>query len=213
MKFLITAGPTREPIDPVRFISNRSSGKMGYAIAQAALEAGHEAVLVSGPVAIAAPRGAQLVRVTTADEMYDAVHSHLAGIDIAVLCAAVADFKPARYTDHKIKKRDGVPVIELVPTRDILASLGALSEKKFLLAGFAAETDDLEKNARIKLSKKQCDAIIGNNVSAPGLGFESDENEITIFLPDQTSRVLSRAPKAELAKSLVKILCALQQKS
>lgn len=213
MKFLITAGPTREPIDPVRYISNRSSGKMGYAIAQAAVEAGHEVVLVSGPVALTPPSRAQLVRVTTADEMYDAVHAHLAGIDIAVLCAAVADFKPAHYTARKIKKTEGVPVIELLPTRDILASLGDIREKKFLLAGFAAETNDLEKNARKKLEKKHCDAVIGNNVSAPGLGFESDENELTIFLPDQCSRVLPRASKIELAKSLIKILCELKQNS
>jgi phosphopantothenoylcysteine synthetase/decarboxylase len=105
VKFLITAGPTREPIDPVRFISNRSSGKMGYAIAEAALDAGHEVVLISGPVALTTPPRAKLVSVTTADEMYDAVHAHLAGIDIAVLCAAVADFKPARYVPRKIKKR------------------------------------------------------------------------------------------------------------
>ncbi|MDD5350922.1 MAG: phosphopantothenoylcysteine decarboxylase [Chthoniobacteraceae bacterium] len=213
MKFLITAGPTREPIDPVRYISNRSSGKMGYAIAQAALEAGHEVVLVSGPVALNAPAGAQLVRVTTADEMYDAVHAHLAGVDIAVLCAAVADFKPASCAPRKIKKRDGVPTIKLVPTRDILASLGALRPKKFLLAGFAAETGDLEKNAREKLEKKQCDAVIANDVLAPGLGFESDENALTIFLPDQSSRVLPRASKHDLANALVKILCGMQQKS
>lgn len=213
MKFLITAGPTREPIDPVRYISNRSSGKMGYAIAQAAMEEGHEVVLVSGPVALEAPAGARLVRVTTADEMYDAVHANLGGVNVAVLCAAVADFKPASCAPRKIKKRDGAPVIELVPTRDILASLGALREKKFLLAGFAAETDNIEKNAREKLEKKRCDAVIANDVLAPGLGFESDENALTIFLPDQTSRVLPRASKRSLAKALVKILCALQQKS
>lgn len=213
MKFLITAGPTREPIDPVRYISNRSSGKMGYAIAQAALDAGHEVILVSGPVALAAPPRAQIIRVTTADEMYDAVHAHLAGVDIAVLCAAVADFKPARYAERKIKKNEGVPAIELVPTRDILASLGAMRPKKFLLAGFAAETNDLEKNARKKLEKKQCDVVIGNNVSAPGLGFESDENELTLFLPDQSSRVLPRASKISLAQTLIKILCAMQQNS
>ena len=210
MKFLVTAGPTREPIDPVRFLSNRSSGKMGYAIAQAALDAGHEVALISGPVALAAPHDAQLVRVTTADEMYDAVHAHIAGIDIAVLCAAVADFKPAQYCARKIKKRDGSPAIALVPTRDILASLGALRPKNFLLAGFAAETDDLEKNAREKLEKKQCDAIIGNDVSAPGLGFESEENALTVFLPDQKSRVLPRATKRDLANALIKILCALK---
>lgn len=213
MKFLITAGPTREPIDPVRYISNRSSGKMGYAIAEAALEAGHEVVLVSGPVALTAPMRAQMVRVTTADEMYDAVHAHLAGIDIAVLCAAVADFKPAEYIPRKIKKREGVPMIQLVPTRDILASLGALNKKYFLLAGFAAETEELEKNAREKLTKKHCDVVIGNDVSVPGLGFESNENELMILLPDQTSRVLPRGTKRELANALVKILCEAQQKS
>jgi len=213
MKFLITAGPTREPIDPVRYISNRSSGKMGYAIAEAALDAGHEVILISGPVALSAPPRAQMVRVTTADEMFDAVHAHLADIDVAVLCAAVADFKPAEYVPHKIKKNEGIPMINLVPTRDILASLGALREKKFLLAGFAAETDDLAKNALIKLEKKHCDVVIGNDVGAPGLGFESDENELTVFLPDHSSRVLPRASKHDLAKALVKILCALQQNS
>lgn len=213
MKFLITAGPTREPIDPVRYISNRSSGKMGYAIAEAALEAGHDVVLISGPVALSAPSRAQLVRVTTADEMFDAVHAHIANIDIAVLCAAVADFKPAEYVAHKIKKREGIPTIKLVPTRDILASLGALNEKKFLLAGFAAETDHLEKNAREKLVKKHCDVVIGNDVSVPELGFESDENELVIFLPDHSSRVFPRASKRHLANALVKILCEVQQKS
>ena len=210
MKFLITAGPTREPIDPVRYISNRSSGKMGYAIAQAALDAGHEVVLISGPVALPAPARAQMVRVTTADEMYDAVHANLGGIDIAVLCAAVADFKPAAFVSRKIKKSDGIPKIELVPTRDILASLGALAQKDFLIAGFAAETDELEKNAREKLKKKRCDVVIANDVSAPGLGFEGDENELTIFLPDQKSRVLPRGTKRDLAQALVKILCAMQ---
>ena len=211
MKFLITAGPTREPIDPVRYISNRSSGKMGYAIAEAALDAGHEVTLISGPVALPAPPRAQIVRVTTADEMYDAVHAHLTNIDIAVLCAAVADFKPAEFTPRKIKKNEGIPAIELVPTRDILASLGALREKKFLLAGFAAETENLAQNARTKLEKKRCDVVIGNDVSAPGLGFESDENALTIFLPDHSSRVLPRASKRNLAKALVKILCEMQQ--
>ena len=213
MKFLITAGPTREPSDPVRYLSNRSSGKMGYAIAEAALEARHEVVLISGPVALTAPPRAQIVRVTTADEMYDAVHAHLADIDIAVLCAAVADFKPAEFIPRKIKKSEGVPTIKLVPTRDILASLGALNEKYFLLAGFAAETEELGKNAREKLTKKHCDVVIGNDVSVPGLGFESDENELVIFLHDHSSRVLPRGSKRELANALVKILCEAQQKS
>ena len=212
MRFLITAGPTREPIDPVRFLSNRSSGKMGYAIAQAALDAGHEVTLISGPVALSAPPRAEIIRVTTADEMYDAVHAHLAGIDIAVLCAAVADFKPAQFTAHKIKKHEGIPRIDLVPTRDILASLGAMGARNFLLAGFAAETDDIVENSRKKLVKKQCDVVIANDVSAPGVGFESNENALTILYPDQSSRILPRATKQSLAKELVKILCEMKQK-
>lgn len=212
MKFLITAGPTREPIDPVRYISNRSSGKMGYAIAEAALDAGHEVILISGPVALPAPPLAEMVHVITADEMYDAVHAHLAGIDVAVLCAAVADFKPANFSSRKIKKHEGLPQLVLEPTRDILASLGALHPRNFLLAGFAAETNDVEENARKKLVKKGCDAVIANDVSAPGLGFESDENALTIFLPDQSSMVLPRDSKRNLATALVKILCAAQQK-
>jgi len=212
MRFLITAGPTREPIDPVRFLSNRSSGKMGYAIAQAALDAGHEVTLISGPVALATPEGAEVVHVNTADEMYDAVHAHLEGIDIAVLSAAVADFKPAQFIARKIKKREGVPQITLVPTRDILASLGAITARKFLLAGFAAETNDIVENSRKKLVKKQCDVVIANDVSAPGVGFESNENELTILYPDQSSRILPRASKQSLARELVKILCELKQK-
>ena len=124
MKILITAGPTREPLDPVRYLSNRSSGKMGYAIAQAALDAGHEVVLVSGPVALAAPDGARIVPVTTSDEMYEAVHAWVGWADVCVLCAAVADFRPARVEPHKIKKeRRASLTLELVPTRDILRSL------------------------------------------------------------------------------------------
>ena len=213
MKFLITAGPTREPIDPVRFLSNRSSGKMGYAIAEAAVEAGHEVVLISGPVCLVPPTNAEVVRVTTSDEMFDAVHAHLKGIEIAVLCAAVADFRPAQFVPRKIKKSEGLARIDLVPTRDILASLGAMPERNFLLAGFAAETDDVVENAQKKLQNKRCDVVIANDVSAPDLGFESDENQLTILLADLSSRVLPRAGKLELARALVTILKNLQEKS
>jgi len=212
MKFLITAGPTREPIDPVRYISNRSSGKMGYAIAEAARDAGHEVVLVSGPVCLAPLRGVHLVRVTTADEMYDAVHAHLEGVDIAVLAAAVADFKPEAPAPRKLKKHEGAPRIVLVPTRDILASLGAIVTRKFFLAGFAAETENLAAYAQKKLREKRCDAIIANDVSAPGLGFDSEENEAVIFYPDQTSRNFPRSPKRDLARELVNILCERREK-
>jgi len=213
VKFLITAGPTREPIDPVRFLSNRSSGKMGYAIAEAAVEAGHEVVLISGPVCLVPPTNAEVVRVTTSDEMFDAVHAHLKGIEIAVLCAAVADFRPAQFVPRKIKKSEGLARIDLVPTRDILASLGAMPERNFLLAGFAAETDDVVENAQKKLQNKRCDVVIANDVSAPDLGFESDENQLTILLADLSSRVLPRAGKLELARALVTILKNLQEKS
>ena len=213
MKYLITAGPTREPIDPVRFLSNRSSGKMGYAIAEAALAAGHEVVLVSGPVCLAPPPGAELVRVTTSDEMFDAVHARAAAADIAVLAAAVADFKPLRAAPLKIKKEAGPPSLALVPTRDILASLGAMRPRKFLLAGFAAETNDLAANALGKMRRKGCDVIVANDVSLPGSGFESDENEATVFYPDQTSRVFKRAAKRELARAFVTIFDELRKKS
>jgi phosphopantothenoylcysteine synthetase/decarboxylase len=207
MKFLITAGPTREPIDPVRFISNRSSGKMGYAIAEAAVKAGHEVVLVSGPVSISAPAGAMLVSVMTSDEMHDAVHANLPATDVAVLSAAVADFKPAEYFPRKIKKQDGgIAQITLVPTHDILASLGSIQPRTFLLAGFAAETHDMERNALRKLREKQCDVIIANDVSRADIGFEGDENEVTLFFADQSSRLIPKSSKRELAYELVQTL-------
>jgi phosphopantothenoylcysteine decarboxylase / phosphopantothenate---cysteine ligase len=212
VKFLITAGPTREPIDPVRYISNRSSGKMGYAIAQAALDAGHEVILVSGPVCLKPPSGARIVRVTTSDEMYDAVHARLDGIDIAVMCAAVADFKPANCAAQKIKKNHGLEKILLTPTRDILSSLGKL-QKKFLLVGFAAETNSPATNARKKLREKKCDIVIGNDVSRMDAGFESDDNELTLFYKSGEKFFLPREKKTRLAKKLVKIFKKLQEKS
>lgn len=211
MRLLITAGPTREPIDPVRFLSNRSSGKMGFAIAEAALEAGDEVILVSGPVSIGAPAGARLINVTTSDEMFEAVHANLEGVDLAVLCAAVADFKPARCEPRKIKKSAGSPRLELVPTRDILASLGAMRPRNFFLAGFAAETNDVAENARKKLLEKGCDAIVANDVSRADLGFESDENELTVFIPDRSSIVLPKAKKLDLARALLIALKKFQE--
>jgi phosphopantothenoylcysteine synthetase/decarboxylase len=209
---LITAGPTREPIDPVRYISNRSSGKMGYAIAQAALDAGHEVILVSGPVCIEAPRGAQLVAVTTSNEMFDAVHAHLGGINIAVMSAAVADFKPANYSAQKIKKNCALEKFLLTPTRDILSSLGKL-QKKFLLVGFAAETNSLAENARKKLREKNCDLIVGNDVSRMDTGFEGDDNELTLFYKCGETFFLPHEKKTLLAKKLVEIFEKLQEKS
>jgi phosphopantothenoylcysteine synthetase/decarboxylase len=202
VRFLVTAGPTREPIDPVRYISNRSSGKMGYAIAEAALQAGHEVILISGPVKLDPPRDAKVVLVSTSDEMFDAVHRAADSCDICVLCAAVADYKPSNVSPVKIKKRAGNFSLELVPTRDILDSLGRHQNRQFLLVGFAAETNDVEQNAVQKLRAKNCDIMVANDAH---LGMESDENELMILFRDGEMRKFLRAPKKILARELVKI--------
>jgi len=205
VRFIVTAGPTREPIDPVRYLSNRSSGKMGYAIAEAALAEGHSVILISGPVSLIPPSGANLVQVTTSDEMDDAVHAHLAACDVLVMCAAVADYKPATFSTRKIKKQKNALTLELIPTRDILASLTRPSPE-FLVVGFAAETDDLEANAQKKLRDKKCDIVVANDVSGNESGMESDENEVTIFFRNGEKEKISRAPKKIIARALVKIL-------
>jgi phosphopantothenoylcysteine decarboxylase/phosphopantothenate--cysteine ligase len=205
VKFLVTAGPTREPIDPVRYISNRSSGKMGYAIAEAALDARHDVILISGPVSLQSPRGARLVSVSTSDEMFDAVHRDASKCDICVLCAAVADYKPASVSPAKIKKRSENVSLELIPTRDILDSLGHWHDRRFLVVGFAAETNDVEKNAARKLRRKNCDIMIANAVSSAKSGMESDKNEVTILFQNGERQKISYAPKKIIARELVKI--------
>jgi phosphopantothenoylcysteine decarboxylase/phosphopantothenate--cysteine ligase len=207
--FLITAGPTRESIDPVRYISNRSSGKMGYAIAEAALDAGYDVILISGPVNLAPPRDAKFISVSTSDEMFDVVHQHADSSDICVLCAAVADYKPAEVSPVKIKKCAAQVSLELVPTRDILQSLGLQEDRKFLLVGFAAETDYLEANAAKKLREKNCDIIVANDAR---IGMETDENELLILFCDGETKRISRAPKTLLARELMKIFQNSQQK-
>jgi phosphopantothenoylcysteine decarboxylase/phosphopantothenate--cysteine ligase len=204
VRFLITAGPTREPIDPVRYVSNRSSGKMGYAIAEAALAAGHEVTLISGPVNLDPPGSTHFVSIFTSDEMYDAVHRHARECDVLVMCAAVADYKPANVSAHKIKKRNESLSLDLIPTRDILASFSK-QDRQFLVVGFAAETNDLDENARKKLREKNCDIIVANDVSGADSGMESDTNEVTIFFRNGEKEKLARAPKKNLARELVKI--------
>lgn len=211
MKLLITAGPTREPIDPVRYISNKSSGKMGYAIARAALRAGHQVILISGPVNLRPPAKARVIAVGTSDEMFDAVHQHVQGVDAVVMCAAVADFKPAVYTPRKIKKRDGLTQLRLKPARDILSSIAKL-QKKILIVGFAAETESLRANARKKLREKECDLVVGNDVSRMDTGLESDENELILFFKNGETRRLPRATKIHLARKLVEIFEELEEK-
>ena len=205
MRFLITAGPTREPIDPVRYISNRSSGKMGYAIAEAALTEAHDVTLISGPAIVKPPRNANLIPVSTSDEMFEAVHRYADKCDICVLCAAVADYKPANVSSTKIKKRGGKFSLELIPTRDILDSLGHKQDRRFVLVGFAAETDHLEENAAKKLRAKNCDIIVANDVSGADSGMESDVNEVIILFRNGEKTKISRAPKKIIARELVKI--------
>jgi len=206
VKFVVTAGPTREPIDPVRFLSNRSSGKMGYAIAEAALESDHDVVLISGPVNLAPPAGAKLVNVITSDDMHDAVHEEVPDCDVLVMCAAVSDYKPARVAKAKIKKRDDIFSLDLIPARDILKSLPRC--RNFFVVGFAAETNDVEEHARAKLAAKNCDMIVANDVSGPTIGMESDENAVTIFSRNREIEKISRASKKIIARALVKKICA-----
>ena len=199
---LITAGPTQEPIDPVRFISNRSSGKMGYALAQAALDRGARVILVSGPVSLEAPRGVELIRVQTAAEMRDAVFAHLEPATAIIKCAAVADFRPAAPATQKIKKK-GVPVkLELDPVGDILAELGGKRGDR-LLVGFAAETENVLEYARRKLEEKNCDMIVANRVGVAGSGFESDTNEVLLVLRGGEVVELPCAPKREIAEQIL----------
>ena len=212
MRFLVTAGPTREPIDPVRYISNRSSGKMGYAIAAAALSEGHDVTLISGPVTLEPPRNAKLIPVSSSDEMFEAVQRNVDECDVCVLCAAVADHKPANVPATKIKKHGGAFSLELIPTRDILDSLGHQQDRQFLLVGFAAETDHMEENAAKKLHAKNCDIIVANDVSRADSGMESDLNEVLILFRNGEKKEISRAPKQNIAFELVKIFSNFRNK-
>jgi phosphopantothenoylcysteine decarboxylase/phosphopantothenate--cysteine ligase len=199
---LITAGPTQEPLDPVRFISNRSSGKMGYALAQAALARGAEVILVSGPVNLPAPAGVTMVAVRTAVEMRDAVFAHLETATIIVKAAAVADFHLSRVPQQKVKKTAARISLELDPTPDILSELGRKKGDR-LLIGFAAETENLRAEARRKLEAKGCDMIVGNLVGQESGGFESDQNEVTLALRGGEFIDLPRASKREIAGSIL----------
>src|SRR4051794_28803317 len=201
---LVTAGPTREPIDPVRYISNRSSGKMGYAIAEAARRRGAKVTLVSGPTALAEP-AVHVVRVTTAAEMRDAVLA--APHDIVIKAAAVADFAPVDVASQKIKKQPNVNelTISLRKTPDILAELGSLTPRPFIVA-FAAETSAVEENAREKLVRKGADLIVANDVADTSIGFDSDENEVLVIAKDGTTTRLARAAKSTIANRILDLV-------
>ena len=199
---LITAGPTEEPIDPVRFISNRSSGKMGYALAEAAQARGARVILISGPVQLGAPAGVSLIRVHTAVEMRKAVFDHLEEATVVIKAAAVADYHVARVPRQKLKKTAARLSLELDPTPDILAELGQKKGDR-LLIGFAAETENLVEEARRKLATKNCDMVVANLVSQEGVGFESDENAVTLVLRTGESIPVARAPKREVADRIL----------
>lgn len=212
MRVVVTAGPTREPIDPVRFISNRSSGKMGYAIAEAALEAGHDVTLISGPATMTPPAKARVVKIATSDELHDAVHDHVRDCDVLIMCAAVSDYKPVRVASQKLEKHMEGFSLRLIPTRDILSSLGH-ENRSYLLVGFAAETHDLEDSAQKKLLRKNCDLMVANDVSGSDSGMESDENEVTIFSRSDEPKHIARAPKKIIARKILKIVFEMREKS
>lgn len=180
---LVTAGGTREPIDPVRYISNRSSGKMGYALAETAANRGAKVYLISAPTRLAVPAGVHVINVETAEQMYQAVMELYPRVDVVVKAAAVADYRPRVTAAQKIKKNDAGLVLELEKNPDILMELGRQKEHQ-LLVGFAAETEDLIKNARVKISKKNLDLLVANDVTQPGAGFGSDTNVVNILYPD-----------------------------
>jgi phosphopantothenoylcysteine decarboxylase/phosphopantothenate--cysteine ligase len=206
---LVTAGPTREPIDPVRYISNRSSGKMGYAIAEAARRRGAKVTLVSGPTAIPAPAGVSITHVTTAAEMYAAVMDALPAHQIVIKAAAVADFTPVVVASQKIKKQaeHEETTLTLKKTPDILAEIGATSPRPFVVA-FAAETDSVEASAREKLVRKNADLIVANDVADTSIGFDSDQNAVTVIARDGSSTSIERAPKIVVANRILDLVVA-----
>lgn len=202
MRFLVTAGPTREPIDPVRFISNRSSGRMGYAVARAAAERGHDVVLISGPVALEGPAGVRRVSVATAAEMLAAVREGLPACDALVMSAAVADWRPAAAAESKIKKRRARMELALTRTEDILLATRALREGK-VTVGFAAETGEAESEGRRKLRDKGMDLVVANDVTRPGAGFEIDTNAVTFIAASGEVWRTGVEPKDAIARRIV----------
>ena len=207
-KILVTAGPTREAIDPVRFITNHSSGKMGYAIAHAAALRGAEVTLVSGPVSLTPPFGVKLVSITSAHDLFCAVTSVSKEQDIIIKAAAVADYRPVTVSDEKIKKADNDLSLSLARTEDTLQYLGAHKPDGQILCGFAMETSDLENKARAKLVKKNLDMIVANNVKVAGAGFGTDTNVVTFITADSTEQ-LEITRKESMAMNLLDRLIAM----
>ena len=203
---LITAGPTKEPIDPVRFITNRSSGKMGYSLAEAAIDAGAIVTLITGPVDIEPPMKCNTIPVETAKEMHEAVMHHVNKKDIYIGTAAVSDYRPARKNETKLKKDDkGSPLIlELVENQDILKSVSELDERPYVV-GFAAETNDLIKNAKTKFKNKGLDLVVANDVSDTSIGFDSDDNAVTLITKSR-NLAIGKESKRKIAKRIIKLI-------
>ena len=203
LQVLITAGPTRERLDPVRYLTNRSSGKMGFAVAAAAREAGAHVTLVSGPVQLPTPAGITRIDVESARDMYAAVHRHVAEADVFIAAAAVADFQPVTVAKHKIKKQGVSVKLELEPAPDIVKSIADMQKRPFVV-GFAAETDHVEDNARAKLKRKRLDMIAANQVG-DGIAFDCDDNALTVLWPGGKIEV-ARGPKIDVARALIALI-------
>ena len=202
---LVSAGPTQEALDPVRYITNHSSGKQGYAIAKAAVQMGAKVTLVSGPVSLAPVPGAEMVSIRSARDMYDAIISRLDQVDYIIMAAAIADYRPAEVADQKIKKSGDDMTITLVRNPDILATIGERKRDNQIVCGFAMETQDLDKNASEKLKKKNCDMLIGNNLNTEGAGFGTDTNVVTLVKKDSLSH-LPKCTKEELGVIILKTM-------
>src|SRR5271169_175624 len=203
LNVLITAGPTRERLDPVRYLTNRSSGKMGFAVAAAAREAGAHVTVVSGPVQLPTPVGVTRINVESARDMYAAVHRHVADADVFIAAAAVADFQPVTIAKQKIKKQGGSVNLELEPAPDIIKSVADMQRRPFVV-GFAAETNDVEDNARIKLKRKKLDMIAANRVG-DGIAFDCEDNALTVIWPGGKMEV-ARGPKIDVARELIALI-------
>ncbi len=206
MKLCVTAGPTRESIDPVRFIVNRSSGKMGYALAEVMLNEGHEVCLISGPVSLCSPEGVFLIHVETAEDMLHAVLDQVTQCDVLVMAAAVSDYTLVKGYSHKIKKSQDTLVLQLVKTQDVLKNVAQIDHNAFVV-GFAAESENLIDNARQKLESKHLDMIVANNIITEGIGFGSDENAGCLLFADGTQQVLEKCAKLDFAKHVLKAIC------
>ena len=202
IRCLVTAGPTREFFDPVRFLSNPSSGKTGYALAEAAAAIGWQVDLVSGPTALPAPSGVALHHVESGQEMLQAIETHFDDCDILIMSAAVTDYRPRSYSESKLKKSSGVITVELEPVTDILQTVAARKTMQ-IVVGFAAETGDIEKGALAKMSAKHCDFLVANRVDRAGVGFGADTNTVILFGPGDEMEKLGPADKSDLARILV----------